>query len=226
MKALKKLLCVTLGMMSVIGASAQYYELANQLTGLISPALSGAGNYKGYVELSGVAGMGENRANFIGISTSQGYRYSSWFFMGAGLELDVVMAKYSADRNSAPSAEMPDFFRRSSSENKVMLPVFSDFRFNIGGSNGGASCFVDLKIGAAWFLGNSYLALENARMGRGAQFFLKPTIGVRVPVSSRNSRQAFNIGITYQLITSDNNYAWAGNSVTLNSLGATIGFEW
>lgn len=61
---------------------AQYYEITNQLTNLISPALSGSFNYKGYVEASGLAGVGHNRANFIGISTTQGFRYASWFYMG------------------------------------------------------------------------------------------------------------------------------------------------
>lgn len=49
---------------------AQYYEITNQLTNLISPALSGSFNYKGYVEASGLAGVGHNRANFIHLHNS------------------------------------------------------------------------------------------------------------------------------------------------------------
>ena len=63
-------------------------------------------------------------------------------------------------------------------------------------------------------------------MGNGAQFYFKPSLGVRVPLSSKNPKQAVNFGVTYQLLTSDNNYSWYGNSVTLSSFGATIGFEW
>lgn len=74
-------------------ASAQYYEIATQLPQLISPALSGSLNYKGFVELSGTAGIGNNRVNDIGISTTQGFRYASWFFMGVGAGVDVVMAQ-------------------------------------------------------------------------------------------------------------------------------------
>ena len=226
MKAFKRLSVAVVAVLCALGVSAQYYQLANQLPGLISPALSGSGRYKGFVELSGVAGLGDNRANFVGISTSQGYQYSSWFFMGVGIGLDVAMAKHDDSDSGLPPEELPGFYRRESSDTKVMLPLFSDFRFNIGGAGGGASAFIDLKIGAAWFLGNSYLALDNARMGRGAQFYLKPTLGVRVPVSKNNPDQAFVFGLTYQLLTSNNNYSWTGNSVTLNSIGATIGFEW
>lgn len=52
---------------------AQYYELANQLPSLISPALSGSMNYRGFVQVHGLAGLGDARANFVGISTSQGF---------------------------------------------------------------------------------------------------------------------------------------------------------
>ena len=63
-------------------------------------------------------------------------------------------------------------------------------------------------------------------MGHGAQFFFRPAIGVRIPVSASNPKQAFNIGITYQLLTSNNIYRPYGSSGTLSSFGATIGFEW
>lgn len=225
MKLFKRICLPVLCCMAVGTASAQYYELANQLPSLISPALSGSLNYKGFVELSGVAGLGDNRANFVGVSTTQGFRYSSWFFMGVGLGIDVAMAKNDDGLRKLPPDEQPWYYQRSSSTTKAMLPIFSDFRFNIG-PEGGTSCYIDLKIGAAWFLGDSYFALKDARMGRGGQFFFKPSIGVRVPVSTQNPRQAFNFGITYQLITSGNNYSWDGNSVTLNSIGASISYEW
>ncbi|MDE6717095.1 MAG: hypothetical protein K2J70_02790, partial [Muribaculaceae bacterium] len=69
-------------------AEAQYYELVNQLPNLLSPALSGSMNYKGYVDVTGTLGVGNDRANFVGISTSQGFQYSTWFFMGAGIGVD------------------------------------------------------------------------------------------------------------------------------------------
>ncbi|MCX4288477.1 MAG: hypothetical protein OSJ46_03155 [Duncaniella sp.] len=225
MKLFKHICLTVLCCMAAGAASAQYYEIANRLPGLLSPALSGSLNYKGFVELSGVAGLGDNRANFVGVSTSQGFRYASWFFMGVGMGIDVAMAQRDDGLSDLPPDQQPWYYQRSSSSTKAMLPIFSDFRFNIGPESG-TSCYIDLKVGAAWFLGDSYFALRDARMGRGAQFYFKPSIGIRVPVNAQNPRQAFNFGITYQLITSGNNYSRYGNSVTLNSIGASISYEW
>ncbi len=205
-------------------ANAQYYELANQLPGLISPALSGSMNYKGYVDFSGVAGFGDNRANIIGISTSQGFQYSSWFFMGAGIGVDVALSQY--DAVSPDDVDHAGDWSHSSAKTKVMIPLFSDFRFNIG-SQQDVSFFADIKLGAMWLIGNSYLRLQHGYMTGDAQFYFKPSIGIRIPINKSNYRQAVNIGVVYQLITSDNNYNyWNNNTLTLNGIGATISFEW
>ena len=42
------------------------------------------------MDVTGVAGVGNNKLNHVEISTSQGYQYNSWFYMGAGLGIDVV----------------------------------------------------------------------------------------------------------------------------------------
>lgn len=206
-------------------ARAQYYEIANQLPGLLSPALSGSFNYKGYVELSGLAGVGDNRANFIELSTTQGFRYSSWFFMGVGIGVDVAMSQGTEPNGPRELQEWYGDSYYRTTKTKAMIPVFSDFRFNIGDQST-VSAYIDIKAGAAWLIGAPYLRMHNAYMSNDAQFYLKPSIGVRIPVNSQNSRQAFNIGLTYQLLTSDNNYYWSRNSVTLSNFGVTIGYEW
>ena len=44
---------------------------------------------------------------------------------------------------------------------------------------------------------------------------------------ANDSRKAINIGVSYQLLTSNNNYYyWQSDSMTLNNLGLTIGYEW
>lgn len=209
------------------GASAQYYQIANQLTNIISPALSGSFKYKGFVEMAGMAGIGGHRANFVDISTSQGFQYASWFFMGAGLGVDIVRG-HSKDEGWAdvPGRGVPGWSDHSVSTTKVMIPVFSDFRFNIGPASG-TSFFIDLKVGASWLIGSSYLDTGNSRLTGDTQFYFRPSMGVRIPVNSSNSSQAVNIGVSYQLITSNNNYAYYyDNSLTLNSLGVSIAYEW
>lgn len=195
-------------------AKAQYYEIANTLPSLIRPALSGSLNYKGFVEVTGLGGIGQNRANFIGLSTSQGFQYTSWFYMGAGIGIDVAMA-----RNT------PAETRNRYVNTMAVLPVFTDFRFNIPVSKA-SSFFIDAKFGAAWFLGNNYINLYDGTISHSAQFFLQPTVGIRVPVNSSNSRQAINFGVTYRLLTSNNNYDWSNNTISLNNFGASISFEW
>ena len=224
MKKISILLAAIVALFCAPAANAQYYELANQLPRLISPALSGSLNYKGYVDFSGTAGLGDNRANFIGVSTSQGFKYSSWFFMGVGIGIDVAMAQQ-PELQDIPGEEGYGYYDYGSSKTKMMIPLFTDFRFNIG-SEQSSSFFIDLKLGAAWIMGSSYLRLNRGYLTNQTQFYLKPTMGIRIPINSSNSRQAVNIGVSYQLLTSSNNYGWHSRSLSLNNIGATVGFEW
>ncbi|MDE6497614.1 MAG: hypothetical protein K2L21_03030 [Muribaculaceae bacterium] len=219
MTILKRLLLAAAVVLSTQAASAQYYEIANQLTNLISPALSGAGSYRGYIELSGLPGLGTNRANFAEISTSQGFRYNSWFYMGAGLGVDVVRSTVDelvlGERSTGHSL----------AQTKCMVPVFSDFRFFIG-PDSGLSAYIDLKLGAAWLIGSGYLQLNEGYLTGGTQFYLKPSVGVRIPVRKGDTKHAFNAGLTYQLLTSNNSWLVGNGNATLNNIGITLAYEW
>lgn len=196
-------------------ASAQYYELANRLPQLISPALSGSFNYKGYVDASYLGGVGSQRADFLEITTTQGFKYSSWFFMGVGAGVDVAFAHV----NDGWSANRLYSYTNTG----VMLPLYTDFRFNTN-LTGGVSFFADIRLGAAFLIGKNYLRVGDGYLTNSESFYLKPTVGVRIPVS-KNGRQAVNVGLSYQLITSSYWYTYSRNS-TLNAFGATVGFEW
>lgn len=205
-----------------IPARAQYYQMASQLPQLISPALSGSLNYKGFVDMTGTAGFGHNRANDLSITTSQGFQYASWFFMGVGAGVDVMIGQ---DVIDSPVTDGLEYFIHPASKTKVMIPLFTDFRFNIGPRNA-ASLFADIKIGASWLLGNSYLKMTDGVLTGATQFFLRPSVGVRVPVNKSNPSRAVNIGLTYQLLTSNSNYYWTSRSLTLNNVGLSIAYEW
>lgn len=221
---MKRLYFLALPLLAMIPAkvSAQYYEIANQIPSLLSPALSGALSYKGYVDVVLLPGVGHNRANDVGISTTQGFQYTSWFYMGVGVGVDLMMAQQPDGWQPDPDY---DYTYYGSAKRKAMIPVFSDFRFNIG-DRSSVSCFIDIKLGAAWLLGRDYLRMADGFMSNNTQFFMRPAIGVRIPVSSKNPKQAFNIGLTYQLLTSNNNYYWSSNSLTLNNFGITLSYEW
>lgn len=204
-------------------ASAQYFEVASRLPQLLSPALSGSLNYKGYVELAGLPGVGHNCANFVELSTTQGFKYSSWFFMGVGAGI------------SAAIAQQPDYFSSDASDwqylgrpykkTKMMLPLYSDFRFNIG-TSADLSFFIDVRLGAAWLLGSGYLRMDDACLTNAAQFYMRPAIGLRIPVSKNSPAQAFNVGVVYQLLTSGNNYYRYSGNVSLSALGVSVSYEW
>ena len=201
---------------------AQYAQIASRIPGLIQPALSGSLNYKGYVELSGVAGVGTNKANFVGISTTQGFRYASWFFMGVGLGVDMVRSN-----SATPNGGGFQSGQRSFTQTKAMIPVFTDFRFNLGNASR-VSAVIDVKLGASWLLGNSYLSMETAYLSTATQFYMRPSIGVRIPVKSDSMKNAVNVMLTYQLLTNNNNYYYYNSvsSPTLSAVGVTLGYEW
>lgn len=198
-------------------ANAQYYALANQLTNVLGPALSGSMSYRGMVEVSGIAGTGYNRINTLELATVQGFKYADWFFMGAGLGINLAVGDNTAVDNAAHSI----------SRYKAMMPLFSDFRFNIGGQSK-PSFFVDLRLGAAWFFGNSYIGTHHNYIDDGTYFYLKPGVGVRIPVSAGDPTNAFNIALTYQLLTNSgsNGYYYRNSAVTMNGFGLTLGYEW
>ena len=206
-------------LMSVVPfrAKAQYTSIVNQATNMMQTALMGGMRYRGYVEASYTGGFGNLQADFVGISTVQGVQYADWFFMGAGLGVDLVYSKTDASYNGW-------FGDRKTRTSGAMVPIFTDFRFNIGG-NQGPSFFVDIKAGGSFLIGKNYLAIENGYINGSEYFMLKPSIGLRVPVGG-NGKRSMNLGLTYQLLTC--NYWWYNNtnSGTLNSLGATVSYQW
>ena len=225
-KSIRTVLAVAL--LSVAGsASAQLYEIANQLPSLIQPALSGSLNYKGYVDAGFSGGVGKYRANVLSVSTSQGFRYSNWFYMGVGIGLDVMFASDGPEEAAPPYGWDDLHFSHDNATTTVFLPLFTDFRFNIGNNPGSMSpsFFIDVKVGASFMLSNKYFKVGDGFITSRENFYLKPSLGIKIPVSKTHPQQAFNVGVTYQLVTSDWWYVGSRN-ITLNSVGASVGFEW
>ena len=212
------LIIALIGMLSPVQSKAQYYNIVNQAANMLQTAVIGGMSYKGYVDASYVGGLGTLQADFIGVSTTQGFQYANWLFMGAGLGVDLVYSKAGSQYNGTPIGN------RGVTTSGVMIPLFTDFRFKFGKPTS-TSLVIDVKAGGSFLIGKNYLAIENGYINGSEYFLLKPTIGIRVPVSS-NGKRAMNIGLTYQLLTC--NYWWYNNSNsgTLNSLGATVSYEW
>ena len=198
-------------------AFGQYTNIVNQAANLLQTAVMGGSRYKGYVEATYTGGFGRLQADFVGLSTSQGYQYNDWFFMGAGIGVDLVYSKTETGYNDWN-------YNRQTRTSGAMIPIFTDFRFNLGGRTS-TSFFIDVKAGGSFLIGKNYLAIENGYINGSEYFMLRPSLGLRVPIS-KTGKKAMNIGLTYQLLTC--NYWWYNNSNsgTLNSLGATVSYEW
>lgn len=213
------IIAIILSMLSSLSASAQYYEIANRIPSLIQPALSGSGQYKGFIEAGYSKTLGNYDADFLELSTSQGFQYNSWFYMGVGLGVDVLFSHKNDDWGS--DWENPSYGSdRGSTTTAAMIPLFTDFRFNIGG-NSGASFFIDMKVGCSFLLGNKYISIGDGYLTNQEYFYLRPSIGMRIPTNSRNPKQAVDIGINYRLLTSNYWNSWSRN-ITLNSIGVSL----
>lgn len=231
MKSIFKLLTGLCLCFSAISASAQYYEIANQLPQLIRPALSGSFNYKGFVDVSYMRGIGDCKADFLDVSTSQGFRYADWFYMGVGIGADVLFS--STDDNWGDGWEhgSPDI-EHSSTTTAVMLPLFTDFRFTLGGKStmpdgstrSSVGFFIDLRVGCSFLCSDDWIRINNGYLTNQQYFYLRPSVGLRIPVGT-SGKQAFDIGLCYKLLTS-NYWASSKESATLSSLGLTVAFEW
>ncbi|MDE6632896.1 MAG: hypothetical protein K2K23_07845 [Muribaculaceae bacterium] len=210
-------LTLVIALAGIFNLSAQYTSIVNQAANILQTAVMGGMRYRGYVDASYTGGFGRLQANFVGVSTVQGLQYADWFYMGAGLGVDLVTSKTDSNNNGW-------FGDRQTRTTGVMIPIFTDFRFNIGGSKS-PSFFIDVKAGGSFLIGKNYLAIENGYINGSEYFLLKPSIGLRIPTGS-NGKRSMNIGITYQLLTC--NYWWYNNSNsgTLNSLGATVSYQW
>lgn len=197
-------------------ASAQYYSIVNQATSMLQTALTGGFRYRGLVDASYNGGLGANRADMLEITTTQGVKYADWFYMGVGAGVDVMFAH--------PSDEFDNPFDKSVTETACMVPLFTEFRFNIG-SETSTSFFIAARVGASFLIGKDYLQVGDGYINRSECFYFKPMLGLRIPVSAANPRQALNIGASYTLLTTE---YWSGHSrnLALSALGISVGFEW
>lgn len=213
----KFLLLVVVFVGGIFSTNAQYYQLANQLGEMLSPALSGSFRYKGFVDVAYMPGLGSKyeTADILEVTTTQGFQYASWCFIGVGAGVNIAFA----ESGGYEGVLMPD----RTTNVGVMLPLYTDFRFNIG-KREKTSMFIDLRIGASFLVSDYYFRIGNGYVTSDECFYLKPSIGVRFPVNKKNSKQAINLSASYQLMTPG--WSYYNDSLTLHNLGATIGFEW
>lgn len=219
MKAITKLIAAGMLLMaSAQAAYAQYYQLVNQATDMISTAIRGGLNYRGFVDASYVKGIGDKQANFLEFSTTQGFKYGEIFFMGVGAGVDMMHTEI----NNNPYSPVG----HATTQNAVMIPLYTDFRLNVGAPST-LGFFLDVRVGAGFYVSDDYILVGDGYINSSSSFYLKPSIGFRIPVSKTNPKLAVNVGGTYQLLT--NSYWYnpgQNNNVSLSAIGLNVGFEW
>lgn len=215
MKSIRRILLALLAAVAVVlPAKAQYYQMINQGTQMINTALQGGFYYRGFVEGAYLNGIGNNRASFLEITTTQGFKKADWFYMGIGAGVDIVFANYGEAQSQING--------QATKQTGVMIPLFSDFRFNIG-SQTATAAFVDVRLGASFLVGGDYLQVGDSYINRNECFYFKPSIGMRIPVDKNNSNHAFNVAASYMLV---NTGYWNYDNINLSAIGITIGYEW
>ena len=154
---------IIIGLISAGAAKAQYYQLANQVTQLIRPAISGGLNYKGYVDGAYLKGIGNRNADYLEITTTQGFRYADWFFMGVGAGVEAVFTNPTSQFSDWNA--VTDGFNRNKGHSRTgwVIPLFTDFRFNIGKPSE-VGFYIDLRIGCSFLLSDKYLEIGDGYM--------------------------------------------------------------
>jgi hypothetical protein len=217
MKKFGKYLIAAMLLGSAATANAQYYAIADRLANMITPALYGGFNYRGIVEVSAIKGIGENNGDFVGISTSQGFKYADWFFMGVGLGVDALFTHVDS---------YFDNHTESITKNGWIIPLFTDFRFTFGNSSS-VNYYIGTKIGCSFLVSDKDIYVNRGYITSDECFYLKPSVGVRIPAGITD-HNAVTLAVSYQLITPGyNRYDYGySNSISLNGFGLTIGYEW
>ena len=144
--------------------------------------------------------------------------------MGVGLGVDVLFSHPDNGWGEGWSDDSGFNTGHSSTQTAAMMPLFTDFRFSLGSSQF-AQFFIDLKLGCSFLLTRRYIEIGNGYLTNQQYFYLRPSIGIRIPTSTTHPKQAVTIGINYKLLTSNYWNSWS-RSITLNALGASLGFEW
>jgi hypothetical protein len=202
-----------------LSASAQYYEMSNRLFELLTPSLSGSLNYKGFVEGEYLVGIGSKRADFVEISTSQGFKYSSWFYMGVGAGVQLMTAHTSDNWFDGYCYNS----NRETTDTGVAIPLFTDFRFNIGGYRSN-SLYIDLRLGCSFLVSSDDIRIGDGYITDRESFYFRPSVGIRFPLGD-SERKAIDFGISYQLVSNDYWTSWS-NDINLSGLGVSVAYEW
>lgn len=217
----KRILCVVAAGMLALTANtayAQYYQIANQAADMLTTSFLSGQKYKGFAEAAYFKGVGDTNADFLDISTTHGFQYNSLFYVGLGIGVDILFPRTEDNWGHSWNQDY------DASSTGVLIPLYTDLRLTPG-NIGKTGVFIDIRIGASFVVSSGYIRINEGFLTSDELFYFRPSVGARIPIGQKEGKQAVSIGVNYKLLTS--NYWYNDNySVTLNSFGVSLGFEW
>lgn len=126
-------------------------------------------SYRGFIDAAYSVGVGDYKFNRVEMSTSHGYQFNPYFFIGGGLGIHFMFPYYEAMGMEIALDER---------SNKVDIPVFANVHCNF--TKWIVSPFMDFKGGA--FVTNS------------GGMYINVSVGCRFAV---NEKQAVNVSVGY-----------------------------
>ena len=133
-------------------------------------------------------GVSKCKADFLDVTTSQGFRYADWFYMGVGIGADVLFSSPDDNWGSGWNDGSSPDLSHSSTTTAVMLPLFTDFRFTFGGVNtldkgvtrSSVGFFIDLRRGCSFLCSDDWIRINNGYLTNQQYFYLRPSVGLRI----------------------------------------------
>jgi len=164
--------------------------------------------YRGFVDAGYTVGIGDYEFGRVELSTSHGYQFNPYVFLGAGVGLHF-MQKY--ETNGMEIA-------LDTRDSKVDVPVFGNVRFNFAKSK--IAPFVDGKVG--YYVTNNGGLYYN--VSAGCRFSINAKQAVSVSVGYTSQELEFE---TFDSFSSKYNldYTRSPRKLTAEGVAIKVGFE-
>ena len=151
--------------------------------------------YRGFVDLEYYLSVDEMSKNHIGFSTTHGYQFKPWLFIGAGVGMRYIHKKHLKSPpfdiySSVPASIYGDYVAAINAymSNRVdfyIFPVFADIRLDLLKSR--FSPFMDCRVGYTFG-------------GKAFGMMVNPSLGCRIGLTAR---LAINATIGYSMQSTD-----------------------
>ena len=187
-----------------------YTNTTSTHTGTLSSNEYDISGYRGFIDLGYTKGTGKYSVlDRVEISTSHGYQFNPYIFLGIGSGIHYYESIYTYNENG-----------EETSLDALIVPIFADFRCNF--TEGHVVPYFGLKAGYSIDVDDKF-----NDMG----FYANPSFGLKVMVNASMAVN-FNLGYTVQATknyienyTDNGDFTTTKESTNLGGLNFRVGFE-